>query len=489
MLTLAVCAISARFSTHPQVSTEPAFLRGEQWAKPARDIALRRYDEPNITILTVLLILGLHEFGTCQGGRSWMLGGMALRMAYALQLHRELDHDPLGRKKDKTSKLSFTDREIRRRTMWACFLMDRFSSSGTERPMFTSEESINVQLPIKEAHFQMEIPGPTESLDGKVYSPISPDSGQVSDPRENMGVAAYLIRIIAIWGRVIKYVNLGGAHNDPNPFWHPESQFSELTRQAEQYMESLPERLRYSSEALQNFAAQKLANQFLYLHVAYHQVVLFLHKFAIPTTPGGKVPQDMPLDFVSQAAKTAVDAAGKISILLNETTNHFVAAPFVGYCAFASSTIHIWGIFSKNPSLEASSKRNLAHNVKYLSRMKKHWGMLHYMAENLKGIYRQHADAALGGGNVGKSDSNTMFQYGDWFDKYPHGVSGTDYDDPVVSAEKETGNDAAMSQKSDLQSVEKFSIHFLHLLLPLANAKLRVSNHMLTTEEILLNPQ
>lgn len=112
VLILAVCAISARFSTHPEVNTEPAFLRGEQWASPARSIALSRYDEPNITVLTVLLLLGLHEFGTCQGGRSWMFAGMATRMAYALQLHRELDHDPLGLKTDRKSELSFTDREI-----------------------------------------------------------------------------------------------------------------------------------------------------------------------------------------------------------------------------------------------------------------------------------------------------------------------------------------------------------------------------------------
>ena len=398
-----------------------------------------------------------------------MLGGMAMRMAYALQLHRELDHDPLGRKKDKSSELSCTDREIRRRTMWACFLMDRFNSSGTERPMFANEESINVQLPIREAHFQMEIPGATEFLNGRIKNPTSADTGQISDPRENMGVAAYLIKIIALWGRVIKYLNLGGTHNDPHPFWHPKSQYADLKRQAEDYMESLPKRMRYSPETLENFAAQRLANQFLYMHIAYNQVVLFLHKFAIPTTPGGKVPPDMPNDFVSQAAKMAVDAASKISVLLNETTNHLVAAPFVGYCAFASSTVHIWGIFSKNAQLEASSKRNLAYNVKYLSVMKKHWGMLHYMAENLKGIYRQHADAALGGGASGKADTNTIFQYGDWFDKYPHGVSGADYEDPAVPAESETGNATSLTSKSDLQSVEDF----FHTLSPPASSNQR----------------
>lgn len=123
VLILAVCAISARFSSHPEVRTEPAFLRGENWASAAREIALKRYDSPNITILIVYLLLGLHEFGTCQGGRSWMLGGMAQRMAYALQLHKDLGHDTSSRASANNTELSFTDREIRRRTMWACFMV------------------------------------------------------------------------------------------------------------------------------------------------------------------------------------------------------------------------------------------------------------------------------------------------------------------------------------------------------------------------------
>ncbi|SLM37332.1 c6 transcription factor protein [Lasallia pustulata] len=458
VLLLAVCAVAARFSTHPQVSTEPAFLRGECWAAPARDIALRRYDEPNITILTVLLILGLHEFGTCQGGRSWMLGGMAMRMAYALQLHRELDHDPLGHKSGKDAELSFTDREIRRRTMWACFLMDRFNSSGTERPTFANEENIKVQLPIKESHFQMDIPGVTENLDGAVPNAVSPDGEQASNPQENMGVAAFMIRIIAIWGRVIKYLNLGGKERDPYPMWDINSHFAQLKRQIESFKESLPSSLQYTSENLKSHAAEKIANQFLFLHISYNQVLLFMYRFVIPCTPGGRLPKEMPKQFVNEAGPTAIEAANQISYLLNESYDHSVVAPFTGYCAFMSSTIHVWGIFSKRPKLEASSKRNLAHNVKYLSKMKKHWGMFHFMAENLKDIYRQHADAALRGPitpGTGTQDAG-IFQYGDWFNKYPHGVSGTDYEDPAAEIKKESGNDAALSQKSDLQSVEEF---------------------------------
>ena len=386
-----------------------------------------------------------------------MFAGMATRMAYALQLHRELDYDPLGQKQEKKSQLSFTDREIRRRTMWSCFLMDRFNSSGTERPMFADEEVIKVQLPIKESSFQMEIPGPTENLDGRVPNPITDNNGQLSDARDNMGVAAYMIRIVGLWGRVIKYMNMGGKEKDPHPIWDSRSGFADLRQEAGAFQTSLPADLENTPENLKNHAAEKLGNQFLFLHIASNQVILFLNRFAIPTAPGARNPKDMPKPFVSEAGPIAIDAAAQISILIKNCWEYHAVAPFLGYCAFLSSTVLVFAIFS-NEKLSSASERHLTTNVNYLTKMKKYWGMFHFMMENLKDIYRLHHDAS-----TKKEDSNevnehgdTVFQYGDWFQKYPHGVSETDFQDPAVQVKKEPGGDAALSHKSDLQSVEEF---------------------------------
>ncbi|KAH8591846.1 ras family-domain-containing protein [Bisporella sp. PMI_857] len=117
----------------------------------------------------------------------------AIRMAYALQLHKDLDHDPQGR--NGATPLSFIDREIRRRTMWACFLMDRFNSSGTDRPAFIKEENLKIPLPIKEKYFQLDMPGPTENLKGEIHQPVTHGIGELSNPKNNMGVAASVIKI------------------------------------------------------------------------------------------------------------------------------------------------------------------------------------------------------------------------------------------------------------------------------------------------------
>lgn len=456
VLTLAVCAISARFSTHPKVNTTPAFLRGEDWAAAARDIVMRRYDWPNITILTCMLILGLHEFGTCQGGRSWALGGQAIRMAYALQLHRDLDHDP--QKRNGKTTLSFIDREIRRRTMWACFLMDRFHSSGTERPSFIRELDMKIPLPIKEKLFQLDMPGPTENLMGQVLHPVSSGAGELSDPKENMGVAAYVIRSITLWGRIVNYLNLGGREQDLFPVWHPESGFADLMKQTEEFESMLPQSLQYSPENLHTHETEGLVNQFLFLHISIQQTILFLNRFAVPGNPD-QGPEDAPKDFVKKAGAKSFDAASKIAGLLRDGEPYFITAPFTGYCAYLASTVHIFGVFSKNPEMEKQSKKLLAVNIKYLAKMKRYWGMFHFMSENLKVLYRKCADASIQGYSASGSNeasSKSVFQYGDWFDRYPHGVSQSDFEDPVAEIKNEKGDDAVLEQKSDYHTVEEF---------------------------------
>ncbi|KAM3070307.1 hypothetical protein ACMFMG_010139 [Clarireedia jacksonii] len=465
VLILAVCACAARFSQHPHLNSEPAFLRGEEWATEAREIVVRRYEWPNITILTCLLILGLHEFGTCQGGRSWALGGQAIRMAYALQLHKDLDYDP--QKRNGTAELSFIDREIRRRTMWACFLMDRFNSSGTDRPTFIKEKTIKIQLPVKESMFQMDIPGPTENIRGEVPHPVKPGGGQLANPKQNMGVAAYMIRSIAIWGSIISYLNQGGSDLDPHPMWHPESQYTNLLKQMEDFSKSLPDDMAYTQENLHTHDTEGLANQFLFLHVTVQQNILFMNRFAVPMEPGGRPSKDAPKEFVTKAGAKAIEAANRIAELIYDGESYFITAPFTGYCAFLASTVLIFGAFSKSPALEATAKKNLAITVKYLTKMKKYWGMFHWMSENLKEQYRRCADIANQDPSARKSSNTSnpsIFQYGDWFDRYPHGVSQSDFEDPAVTIKKEKGDDAVLEQKSSYSTVEDFfhSLESLH---------------------------
>ncbi|KAI5293454.1 hypothetical protein KEM52_005519 [Ascosphaera acerosa] len=461
VLMLAVCAISARFSNHPAINVEPAFLRGEDWATAAADIALARHDQPNITMVTVLLILGLHEYGTCHGGRSWSFGGQALKMAYALQLHRETEYDPAsgsGKEKGELRRFSFVDREIRRRTMWACVLMDRFVSSGGYRPPLANTTYLEIQLPIAEMNFQMEIPGPTETLDGEVLTPVSDEQGQLVDAKANMGVSAYVVKIVMIWGRVIDCMNNGAARHKRKVMWAAESEHSRLKQELEIFVEQLPAKMQWNCQNLQLHVVERVASQFVYFHIMIHQTRLFLNGFAIPLAPGAKPPKDVPPAFLAESARAAVAAAGEISALMPHATENNLTAPFAGYSAFTAGIVHVWCMFCGGPESQVAAKENLRQTYRYLNRMKRYWGTLHYLIETTKERYRCFADAAINGSDYSRAqaDMRELEQYGAWFDKYPHGVSKVDWLDPDMQWATEAGADAVMSHESDLKGVEEF---------------------------------
>ena len=422
----------------------------------AREICTRRYEWPNITILTCLLILGLHEFGTCHGGRSWALGGQAIRMAFALQLHKDLEYDPLCR--TRKAPLSFIDREIRRRIMWACFLMDRFNSSGSDRPMFIKEESIRIPLPVREKYFQLDMPVQTELLDGSIpQAELSGDDEKVQ-AQSNMGVSAYTIRSIAIWGRIITYLNQGGKEMDCFPMWSAESIYAKLVEDIDSFGHALPSAFRYSQENLELQITEKTASQFLLLHLSMQQNTLFLSQAAV-TFANGRAGLEAPKDFLSRVSARTFAAANRISEILrdSERSQCCVSAPFAGYCAFSSTTIHIMAIFSGNPADKTTAETNSGVNIRFLRKLTRFWGMFHWMLDNIRTQYRNAMDASRSG-KVGGDGSlvSPIIQYGDWFNRYPHGVSDSDMIDPASYRKRERGEDAVLEQKPELQSVEEF---------------------------------
>ena len=192
----------------------PRYLAGQNFAAEATRLVLANFDNPNMIIVTSLLLLGLHALGTMQGGKSWSFGGMATRMAHALSLHKEPE-DPVPRKRGTANPLgestppyfAFMDKELIRRVMWACFTMDCFTSSGTQRLGMTNESDIEIQLPMIDRDLDLGQQKLTERLDGSIPTPTSATARQ-DNLRDNMGVAAYMIRIIALFRRVTKYLNM-----------------------------------------------------------------------------------------------------------------------------------------------------------------------------------------------------------------------------------------------------------------------------------------
>jgi hypothetical protein len=120
-------------------------------------------------------MLGLHEWGMCRGSKAWLMIGMAIRAAQAmgLQYEMDLDDEPMSRSlavnseaermgmdsarknsaSERLSEDAFIQQEIRRRTFWSCYIMDRYLSSGKYRPQMLHAKELRIQLPASERSF------------------------------------------------------------------------------------------------------------------------------------------------------------------------------------------------------------------------------------------------------------------------------------------------------------------------------------------------
>ena len=230
--------------------------------------------------------------------------------------------------------------------------------------MFIKEETIRIQLPCSETLFRGQLEAPTEDLEGNVPYPTNGEDGQLSNARENMGVAAFMIKSIAIWGCIIIYHFQGGRERDPYQIWEPQSHFSILKKQNEEFIASLPDSLKFSPQRVAAHQDEEhTGNQFLFLHISSQQNLLLLnHNATKPLasrlfTSQSQPRPEPPSKFIMETTKAAFEAACRISEILLAADDYALTAPFAGYCAFLSSSVQMTAAFSKDEAISNLADR------------------------------------------------------------------------------------------------------------------------------------
>ncbi|KAI8600049.1 fungal-specific transcription factor domain-containing protein, partial [Dissophora ornata] len=370
----AMCAAVARFSNHPDVVTTPAFLAGEPFATNVRGMVVDSIDIPTVSNVQALLFLSMYEYGAARGPRAWMFGGMAMRQAQELGLNRE-DSSPVFHLKG-----DWIMRETRRRTFWACFLMDVLASSSSGRPRMIDERDCEVLLPLpSEDHdWYHERPVVAEMLgDGEDSSSGTEHEPPTRCKKQGAGHVlssfAYLIRILAVLGRVSQYVNRPRSKKAIPPNQRG-SEFSVIDAALLAWHKSIPPHLAYSIENAKMVKDKGEGCIIIFMHVIYHTAVVLLHR---PILAADKAA--FPMDSENSSARCA-DAASKVSDLLefvqayNCPPRIFISA-FFAYPVFTTATIHITNAFASDPNVATRARRSLSIHVKILQTMKPYWSM------------------------------------------------------------------------------------------------------------------
>lgn len=277
---LAFLALTARFHPRlvahhsPPTSSRPSnpLIASEYYAAGANEKLASIWTENrphDIERCQTALMLGLHEWGMCRGAKAWLTVGLAIRAAQCmgLQYEMDLDDEPLSRSialsgeaermgmdsnrkssvsSSKSTEDAFILQEIRRRTFWSCYIMDRYLSSGKYRPQMLHAHELRIQLPASERAFlfaekvrtlmlgeedrSVSGPGRAEVQNQRQQSVMlgttgTPEPNMAPSPRSTSrdeeekgrlevgsdeGLISRYVKILEIYGKVVKWSCAGG---------------------------------------------------------------------------------------------------------------------------------------------------------------------------------------------------------------------------------------------------------------------------------------
>lgn len=108
-----ICAYGALASEDPWLRQQSA-----KFSSHAQALLYASLEQPNLTTLQALLLLGHREIGHGKASKGWLFCGMAFRLAVEMGLH--LDPENWNFASD-----SLIDREISRRVYWSAFAADK----------------------------------------------------------------------------------------------------------------------------------------------------------------------------------------------------------------------------------------------------------------------------------------------------------------------------------------------------------------------------
>ncbi|KAM0756284.1 hypothetical protein T439DRAFT_320988 [Meredithblackwellia eburnea MCA 4105] len=305
----------------------------------------------SLTRCQCYLILGMFECTDGSENKGWMKIGTAIRMAQVLRLGFQDEEENSRGRPDPLQA------EIRRRTFWSCFLLDRTITDGKERPC-----SLKAPLPLF-----LRMPGTdTDFLLGRSSTGARFDAElapwHISAKLEASGLEleadlyGQTLRVAELWNRVVSYVGSGGRNYDRRPPWLHESTFATLEREINAWEATLPGHYSYNDANLVAHCMIGQGRLFGMLHLLFACSNLILHRDYLPFLPGpdfkaanGPIDGEplygnavAPPEWWERSLGVAFESAGIISDLCTTLSQHGsqITHPFAGFAALAAGTLH-----------------------------------------------------------------------------------------------------------------------------------------------------
>ncbi|KAJ9192144.1 transcriptional regulator family: Fungal Specific TF [Paecilomyces variotii] len=393
-LSMAIHAITISYG-------EPSLRSGLEYAvqsKRAVDI-----DDPSVETLQTLILLSLSFFAHGLGKKAYMTLSNCITVAIALDLHREAP---------SKVNLSSSEREMRRRLFWTCYVLDKFAACGSKRPCLISDASIALRLPLWTA------PEGGLHAEGEMFN-TGPNIHYFSDPRrKTQGATTSLIDITRILGITHQYLVAGGVKGDSHFPWHSLSNLSKIRQELDIWAAGTQD-VFSSVDAL---FGHPESTTLLLSKLIYHLVHCLIYRPFLPIDLLELRGTGQHQSWQIGATNLCFSHSNAIAELVDlGRKSPLIEWPaFVGYCVCTAATVHVHGVHYKGQEGEvfSSSAGFLAREMQQLSWLRNIWAGVQHQRELLQNIYTCHAELVR---TLATSPMrfSPVFHLEDFFDRYP----------------------------------------------------------------------
>lgn len=205
-LLLVICALGAKFcalkySNDSELAGGLAVCAGSQWARKAQQLVFRGLNKASVETTMAIVLLHEHELRMGNYANAFMLTGLGVRMAQALQINLESSSDVLC---TGANGLSPMTKESRRRLMWSIYIMDSWVGSGVDELTLLDEIDLKIQLPCSDVRFERQEPCITETLSPGTHLCFVSAEDHRRGEVERVGIHGHFIRLVSLRRKVLK---------------------------------------------------------------------------------------------------------------------------------------------------------------------------------------------------------------------------------------------------------------------------------------------
>jgi hypothetical protein len=335
------------------------------------------------------LILSIRELLTWSNTKAYMYAGTAIRMSQAIYLSVEVGQ-----------RYSARQKEIRRRTFWACFIVDRLISYSCNKPFTIPYQSARVQLPCPDNVFAFD-----EVYDGFTIENIVPKANQLSQ----VGIRPFFIAMVRLWGDMALLHVSGGRRRSKYGPRASESEFYQRERTIEDFSSRLPLSLSWSSENYRLHHATGQTQAYVNLNFMLHHSRCVMHQEYLPQLDSqysldsgiysatvydtAGISLDHVDNSIIKICMNSINVITDMALTLNTGSakdRSLLQSVFAANAILTASAVHLWVLYTQTcdacPKHEALAK---AENLRQIIKSwQSQWGVATAWVETLEMLYK-----------------------------------------------------------------------------------------------------